>query len=227
MRSSQKPWLLVGALALLCILPGAFGQTTVGMKLTGVNGNSYDGVYTSPYTAQVGGVSTTVICDDFATESYVGETWQATVTNVASVVAGTSKAKFSPAQSYDAIAYLATELVNVDPASQQAVILSYAIWDIFDPSGVSAWFTQHGDPASIAGTVFSDATGALNGQYSAGAYSNVTIYTSTLGAPQEFISVQPPVQTPEPASAAVLGVDLLTALAGIYLLRRYRPRSIS
>jgi hypothetical protein len=191
------------------------------MQLTGVNGYSYDYVYTDPYYATVNGVATTVICDDFATESSIGQTWQANVTNVASVVALTSTAKFSPAKDYDAVANLATQLVSVNPSSEEAVVLSYAIWDIFDPSGVSAWLSTYGDPEGISALASAAANAALAGSYSADEYSNVTIYTSTTGTPQEFVSVGAgPMATPEASTIEQLAFDLLAIGVIVLLFRR-------
>ena len=215
---------LVGGLAFLCFLPAAFGQPA-SMDLTGVNGNSYDGVYTSPYYATVNGVQTTVICDDFETESYIGETWYANVTNVASVVAGTSSAKFSPAKDYDAVANLATQLLSVPASSEQAIILSFAIWDIFYPTGVQAWLanpSNGGDPLGVSALALADANAALNAIYTPGEYSNVIIYSSTTGTPQEFISVT----APEASTPVLMAIDLLGFIALIGFLRKRAVRMI-
>jgi hypothetical protein len=203
------------------------------MQLTGVNGNSYAGVYTSPYYATVNGVATTVICDDFSTESSIGETWQANVTTVASVVAGTSSAKFS-SQGYDAVANLATQLLSISPATQQAIVLSFAIWDIFDASGVQSWFTSQSDPSGVYSAAAALANTALNQTtYTAGEYSNVVIYSSTTGTPQEFVGMGSvtgtgtgPVSTPEISSPVILAVDLLALGIIVWLFRRRTPEAV-
>jgi hypothetical protein len=194
------------------------------MELTGVNGNSYAGVYTSPYSATVNGVATTVICDDFSTESSIGQTWTANVTTVASVVAGTSSAKFSPAQSYDAVANLANQLLSVSASSQQAIVLSFAIWDIFDAGGVQSWLTSHPDPDGVYTAAMTAANTALTAKYTAGAYSNFYIYSSTVGVPQEFIGIgSGSVSTPEASSPVILAVDLLALGIIVWLFRRRTP----
>jgi hypothetical protein len=223
MRFSRKLFKMAGCSAALCFATSALA--TVNMELTGVNGNSYAGVYTSPYSATVNGVATTVICDDFSTESSIGQTWTANVTTVASVVAGTSSAKFSPAQSYDAVANLATQLLSVSASSQQAVILSFAIWDIFDASGVQSWLTSHGDPSGVYSAALMAANTALTATtYTAGEYSNVYIYSSTVGVPQEFIGIgSGSVSTPETSSPVILAVDLLALGIIVWLFRRRTP----
>ena len=71
---------------------------------------------------------------------------------------------------------------------------------------------------------------ALIADASGPVYNNVTVWTaSPPSGSQEFLVVgngnnlhQPLVQTPEPTSAAILGFDFLSVLAGILLVRRYR-----
>lgn len=232
MRLSQRLFKLSCCLATLCFATSAFAQ--VNMQLTGVNGNSYGGVYTSPYFATVNGVATTVICDDFGTDSYIGEKWTANV----STVSNPTTAKFSASnvqqstnpttgftglgslttqQAYDAVASLATQLLGVSSSSQQAIILSYAIWEVFDFSGVES---QLGSTNSVFLAAYADAEAALKSSYTGGEYSNVLIYTSTTGTPQEFISVGT-VSTPEAPSPVILAIDLF-ALGIIVLLFRRR-----
>jgi len=206
------------------------------MTLTGVNGNSYAGVYTSPYYATVNGVSTTVICDDFETESTIGESWQANVNNVASVVAGptTIAPKFTPTGNYDAVANLATQLLGISPSksftynsntTNLQVDLSFAIWEIFDPKGVSSYL---GSSDSVYQASSYLASQALSQKYYAGEYSNVLIYTPTGCAtggscvPQEFISVS----APEGSSAAILTADLIFFLPVVLLFRRRPGRTL-
>lgn len=227
MRFTYRTWLLATSLACSGLVSSAFGQTTANMVLTGVNGSSYAGVYTSPYYATVNGVATTVICDDFGTESSLNESWTAYVSNVSGVTSpyakfsGTSVQNFgisvTTQQAYDAVAALATALLGVSSSSTQAAIYSFAIWDIFDNAGVNSW---PGLDSSFLAQVNADALNALEATYTSGEFSNVSIYSSTVGSPQEFISVGS-VSTPEASSPAILAVDLL-ALGLIVLLFRHR-----
>ena len=76
MMNTRQPWRL-SAVALL-FAPAMFAAT-VSMTLTSAGGNISNGVYVNPYTASINGVSTTVICDDYVDDSYVGESWTADV----------------------------------------------------------------------------------------------------------------------------------------------------
>src|ERR1700761_7590649 len=73
---------------LLFLTPLAHADSTTTMLFTGVNGAN-DGVYfVSPYTGVInagsGNAQTVVLfCDDINNEVYVGEVWQANVTNMA------------------------------------------------------------------------------------------------------------------------------------------------
>ena len=61
------------------------------MTLTGANSGSQAGVYTSPYTATIDGATgIAVICDDFTSDTYFGETWTANVTNLSILASGPS-----------------------------------------------------------------------------------------------------------------------------------------
>ncbi len=63
-------------------------SATVTFTLTNVgSGANLAGVYTSPYTGSISGVGTglSVICDDFANDSYVPEEWTANVTSLSSL----------------------------------------------------------------------------------------------------------------------------------------------
>ena len=198
-------------------------------------------VYISPYTAyiyQTGNPTPiyngSIICDDFTTNIPIPDTWGATVTN-ADDVNSTDKFWDSGAgplngytaqQDYNAAAYLANTLLlylSQTPTLAQLTAqtdISAAIWTIFDPS---LFLTDTpGAKAYMNAALIADASGPV--------YNNVTVWTaSPPSGSQEFLVVgngnnlhQPLVQTPEPTSAAILGFDFLSFLAGILLVRRYR-----
>lgn len=141
-------------------------QPTVTFFLNGAAiGGSLDGVYTSPYQAQLDGNPTEVpvICDDFANNSYVPETWTAYVTNLSSAIDGTNtpnELKWNNADSsgnvvvgantyagwnldqilaYDVSAYLAVQIMqtSVPSATTASEDYSYAMWELFDANGAS------------------------------------------------------------------------------------------
>jgi hypothetical protein len=230
-------WSIAG---LLVFASGGFAQYT--MDLTGIgDGANADGVYVSPYQGSIwaGAYSGTgpaptspalysgyVICDDFTDESYVGDVWNATATNAADETVGGPELfnSGSVQQNYDAVAYLANQLVlpaNVISATAQTNI-SFAIWDIMDG--------QTTDPDGGAGGLITAAFNAI--QNPNNIYTNVTVFTPApkqaagSNVSQEFLVVNgPSIATPEPASAAVLGCDLLCALGIVFLVRRYRVRT--
>jgi hypothetical protein len=234
----------VGCLSIAGLLGFAsigFAQYT--MDLTGVgNGTTADGVYVSPYVGSIwkgtymgGGAPNTtplfsgyVICDDFSDESYVGDVWNASSSNAGAVSGNVLfddgynpflNITYTAQQGYDAVAYLANQLVassNVnDPTAQTN--LSFAIWDIMDD--------QQTDPDGGASALIAQAFNAVVNDNYVG--SNVTVYTPSQKQPkgqnvsQEFLTVT----APEPAAAAVLGLDLLSVRAIVFLLRRYWVRA--
>jgi len=233
----------LGIAGFLTFASAGFAQYT--MDLTGVgNGNNADGVYVSPYVGSIWSGSYSgsgpapsgpslytgyVICDDFTDESYVGDVWNASATNAGNLDGSelftTSDSAYTVQQNYDAVAWLANQLLlpaNVNNAAAQTNI-SFAIWDIMDG--------QKTDPEGGAAGQVALAFSAVAGGYVG---NNVTVFTPAPKAgvgsnvSQEFLVVGggpnggPLVQTPEPASMAILGFDLLSSLGIVLLLRRYR-----
>src|ERR1700691_2444139 len=98
-------FLLFLALSLLCIAPSAFADTA-SMDLTGAGSNVMDGVYIGPYTATINGVSTPVICDDFADESYIGEAWTANISTFADSLANVKFTAAPETANYEEASYL-------------------------------------------------------------------------------------------------------------------------
>lgn len=222
------------ALALVCFATFAFG---VSMTLTGPPpGPSMAGVYTSPYTANIDGVSTYVICDDFTTDSYQGLSWTATVSTVAALPSNTVKFDVgSPAtqeQDYATAAFLAGEILAQDQTTlagqYQAGILSYALWGVFDTTLLTTYqgpnCTSINSYGCLTSGELADATHALaTARASAGSYtqySNVNVYTpAPLNASQEFLTVR----TAEPSAASLFAVYLVGLLGLVLVFRRRIP----
>jgi hypothetical protein len=142
-RAIRLFWQTVAPVVFLASLVGA--QTSV--TVTGVgSGASYDGIYLSPYYATVGGVTNVpVICDDFSDESILGKGYSASVTQFSGIngtntswgVAGANIAL------YGAVGYLAQQVLAQIPGSNQQTIDTYALWAVFDPSGVESYLKNN------------------------------------------------------------------------------------
>ncbi|MGA2578420.1 MAG: hypothetical protein ABSH24_20600 [Bryobacteraceae bacterium] len=235
-----KRVLFLSIAGLMAFASGGYAQYT--MDLTGVgDGANADGVYVSPYAGSIwtgaytgGSAPTTtpvfsgaVICDDFTDESYVGDIWNASATNAGALngteLFTTSDTTYTVQQNYDAVAWLANQLLlpaNVYSGTAQTNI-SFAIWDIMDG--------QKTDPDGGATGLITSAFAAVTSGYVG---TNVDVFTPApkqaagSNVSQEFLVVNgPTVPAPEPASAAVLGFDLLSALGIVFLVRRYRVRA--
>ena len=106
MRITSGKWWLGFAVAVLCIAPSALADTSI--TLTGAGNNPVDGIYVGPYYATVNGVANTpVICDDFADEVYLNESWGAispspTIANPTGALFA-SQAKFRPGIQRDGV----------------------------------------------------------------------------------------------------------------------------
>lgn len=207
MKKLTNNWWLVVAAVLLCHAPAVLADS---VTLTSGGGNIVDGIYMGPYYATVNGVANTpVICDDFKDESYVPESWSASVSSIASP----SGTFFSGQQNYDAVADLASQLFATSNKTTDAD-LQFAIWYIFDPTDVTNWLDSYSDSTTL-GAAESLAGTAEGLAYTPGEFANYDILTpngsmtcsTTSGEacpPQEFI-----VQTPEPGTFVMLGFGLL------------------
>jgi len=140
--SFKKYGYLTIAAAMVCA-SASFAQQT-SMTLTGVGdgavvSTSSEGVYVDPYTATVGGVaSTSVICDDWSDNSYVGESWTANVTTLSSLTSGTTSnppmfgatSTLSQYQLYNALAYIGSQLLANPTNYTNQVTASFALWEL-------------------------------------------------------------------------------------------------
>jgi len=233
--------------AVLVSASASFAQQT-SVVLTGTGNNTVEwgssaGVYVDPYTATVGGVAnTTVICDDWSNNSYVGESWTANETNLTAVTSGSPMfGNNSSAQTlYNELAWLGSNLLanySASPtASQTAAQIadSFAIWQLtYGANGT------YKDPMAPTTTNFpinqtavtnqiNAAVTAVNGGYTGAGWEILTPNTSdaitctgsgcpsgALGVPQEFL-----VYTPQSSTIVMLGADLLGVLALAFFFRR-------
>jgi hypothetical protein len=145
--------------------PALAAPPSVTFDLTGVNGASLAGVYTSPYYGNVtGGATLPVVCDDFSDDSYLPEEFTAYITSLSNVpTSGDTYLKWSGAysgpdsnhagqgftvdgnnypgwnlnqqQAYTVAAYLQTEILASASGSTQQEDLSFALWELFDAQG--------------------------------------------------------------------------------------------
>ncbi len=223
MKNATRILLLLAAAAVLAIAPSTMADT---MTLTGAGPGNVDyNVYVGPYAATINGTSTAVICDDFADDSYVNESWNTSVTSLATVT-GSSNVKWaSEAGDYSEAAWLTLQLIGAPNKSESAAI-QYAIWDLLDPSQVSSYVAGFSggtsflsDSANTNGVQYwlNDASGS---SLSSSQLADFLIYTPTTcisgpcsngKLPQEFI-----VYTPEPSAALML----FMGLAGLIFLKR-------
>jgi hypothetical protein len=241
---------LYGVVLLLpCLVFGAWAQED-NLVLDNAGANYVmGGVYTSPYGISInGGSPVQLICDDFTTDISLGMSWSAIPTTFAALQASANPIgtpKFTPAaeiQDYAVTAVLAAELMSLpNLASEQAGEISFALWDVFDPSllvstasdpfGSDAYGTLTstefnaaqaylaGAQALVAGAT-NKQTGVVNlSEISIGGHAieGLTIYTpNPLNASQEFLQVS----MPEPSYPAILVVDLLAIVGLIVVFRR-------
>ncbi len=255
-HTMKKSWRLAGAAMFLAACPLFAAPQTVTFNLTSIgSGANLGGVYTSPYAGNINGVGGTipVICDDFADDSYVPETWTAYVNSLSSILSGsgtdlrwgagwngtgnaaTPTLSLSQADAYATAAILAIDILTNTGLTQEEY--SYAMWELFDPTQASAALpsTYQSTVAGFIKTAASEATGGNLSAYLDGATVTFYSYDQAAGAPscnggpcpsappQEFVTVS----MAEPPSPAMLGFDLLAVGGLIFISRRRSSRSLA
>jgi hypothetical protein len=245
----------LAAIATICLAIPAFAQISV--ILTGpTSGPVYDGIHMSPYYATVGGVANSaVVCGDFGDDSYFNSTWNATVTSFSSISSGNTSWGLAGANKslYGAVGYLMNLVLSAAPGSTTQVIDTFALWPVFDPSGVKKYLASNPitsgplTTAALCSDIFGTAGctsatamkggllhAAENGGYATSGFLNLTVLppdaTGTIckaghgcGA-QEFITVSVPEGGSTIAYLLVAGLCLVGAML---LSRRVVTRTIA
>lgn len=199
MKSPIRFW-PAALLAMCCFASSAFAtQSTVDVTSAGSFG--YDGIYMSPYYATVGSTqNVTIICDDFADETYLNTSWTGNIisfsslaSNLGSTVwgswyesaAGGHVSASTIVQWYEEAAWLTLALLQQPSGSMNQAYYSFAEWAVFDPNSVLAWLKSYGDTGACM-AVFGNActsTTAVKGSllyaaqqgYASGNYSSLAI----------------------------------------------------
>ncbi len=248
MKRAIRVFLWVG-IAALSLAPWAVAQN---VTLTSAGSNVADGIFVSPYYAAVNGATNTpIVCDDFADNSYLNTPWTADVQSFSSLATSLASTAWGGAggtlKLYEEAAWLTMTLLQQPTGSAGQVNYSFAVWAVFDPSGVIAQLKAYGDTATcnaifgagnncLSTTVTGGLLGGAQGQsYSLPQFANVVILTPVIsvngkpktctagGCPeQEFIELVP-------EGGAAMAYLLLASVCcfGAMFLRSRRLGSIS
>jgi len=208
----QKSRLLLLAITALLVLTSnalVAQPPTTNFLLNGVgSGQVLAGVYTSPYSGQInGGATTSVICDDFADDSFVPEQWTTYVTSMSDLTLGTwgtpdpyvkwlttpgstvtvNGQTLNQSQAYTVAAVLAVDIMQSSGILQEDY--SYALWELFDAPHAFSQLTAYGKSTTQAQNDLNNAVSyALNPSNSIQVQTDVqavTIYSydASAGSP--------------------------------------------
>jgi hypothetical protein len=205
-------------------LPGTQGNGT-----TNTQGNTYNG----ETTATIAGVSSQeLVCDDFDNTTYVPSSQiDFSVETLASLsgvdftsgFSSISGNTLSQVQAYDTAAVLLTALdaLTANSGNAQAIAdYQYAIWDMMLPSGANETFKDSPlDANALSDQRMAFAAVEANSSATKAEEQAMVIYTPTAAysSNQEFLGVDTPTATPEPASWVLLaGLGLMLCVPKVW-----------
>jgi hypothetical protein len=225
--------------AILCCASASFAQTTVDVTNVGDGAAAYNssgtGYYVDPYGGTVGGVSYTLICDDWADNSQLNLPFQANVSSITQTgITGTTPLFGNNPGLYNEAAWLASQLLGNTNATSQTEI-SFALWELTfpgypytgpgeaDPEDPFSFLSSNSaNSALLAGakTYLSEAQGESG--YNASGWEILTPTMASNQEQQEFL-----VYTPESSAVVLFAADMLGLAALIFFYRRRMLRTQS
>jgi hypothetical protein len=224
----------VGLAMLMFLVPCALGQGSVGINMSSGGPYVMNGVYVGPYSATVNGQASQIICDDWAHDTYLNESWTANVTNFSNL--GSSSlpmwlGKSGASTLYADAAWLATQMLL--PANQSTSAegyLAYALWSLFNPNALNGLSASQ--MAGVNSWLYKIPAGLTPSQY-----ANFFIYTPDLSKsitcgggncptapPQEFLGF---ISAPEGGAALLYLLLAAASCFGAIVLRQRRQASVS
>jgi hypothetical protein len=231
MYRANRGLLGVSLAMLLVVVPCAFGQASVGITMNSGGPYVMNGVYVGAYSATVNGQSAQIICDDWADNTYLNESWTANVTNFSNL--GSSKTPMwgkSASTLYADAAWLATQMfVPANQNTNTQGYLAYALWSLFNPSALNGLSSSQ-----LAGV--NSWLGKIPGGLTPSQFANFFIYTPDLtksitcsggpcptAPPQEFLGFT----VPEGGAAALYLLMAAFSCFGTIVVRHRQQASVA
>jgi hypothetical protein len=224
-RDNMKKAILAMTAASFLWFSGIGSALADQLQVTGVGGDSAPyGVYVGPYQVSVNGTTSSLICDDYATDINLNYSWTATANLGSDFTSMKFASNFgtSAAQAYEEIFYLAAQM-ELPANSANIAPIQYALWDIGDP-GAPAVTGDGSTTPDATSSAYWLAQAASN--YQTVNTNDFLVYTpNPTNASQELIEV---VSVPEAPPVLFAGLGLFgVGVAGGILKKKARRKRIT
>jgi hypothetical protein len=209
---------LLGGLTVGAVLfSGISLAQTASVTLNRLGNATMDNMPVGPYEVTIAGISTLAISDDYLDTTTPGNMWMAELSS-RNDLNGAQWNSVAGLSGYEEAAYLGSELLAAYLSGNQIAEgeIQFAVWGIFDPAALTNLESYNKTYWSAAEAYFAAAVDNPERPFA--------VFTPVSTSGTELMIVRSRVATAEPGAPLLLGFDIASACAVLFVLRRYAKR---